>query len=185
MKKLALAHPPRLEEVARRAATLGWHFTDEFPADSDCPYEAIWTLPESGTEVHYIVDDIAGASLFTFRSDASPELEATLIKRFACRSLDQALSSAEQATDPTLQIEAAAMIAVLGPEAFDPRCHAAIAHLMSAADPRVRLRAVVAAAVLGWREFIPQIKGIAASDNTDYVRWRATDVLAAFARSGL
>ena len=51
-------------EVARRAATLGWHFTDEFPADSDCPYEAIWTLPESGTEVHYIVDDIAGASFF-------------------------------------------------------------------------------------------------------------------------
>jgi HEAT repeat protein len=77
------------------------------------------------------------------------------------------------------------MIAVLGPEQFEARCHAAVAHLMSAADPRVRLRAVVAAAALGWREFIPQIKGIAVSDSTDYVRWRATDVLAAFSRTGL
>jgi hypothetical protein len=184
MKKLALARPPELKEIARRAATLGWHFTDEFPADSDCPYEAVWTLP-SGAEVHYIVDDIAGTSFFTFRSDASPELEAILVKRFACRSLEQALASAEQATDPARQTEAAAMIAVLGPEGFEPRCHAAIARLMSTADPRVRLRAVVAAAALGWREFVPQIKDIAANDTTDYVRWRAKDVLEAFSRSGL
>jgi len=183
MRKLALSHPPDLKEIARRAATLGWHFTDEFPADSDCPYEAVWTLP-SGAEVHYIVDDIAGTSFFTFRSDAGPELEATLVKRFACRSLEQALASAEQATDPARRSEAVAMLGVLGPDDFEPRCHAAIARLMSSADPRVRLRAVVAAAALGWQEFVPQIKGIAAGDTTDYVRWRAKDVLKAFSGNG-
>lgn len=182
MKKLALAYPLGLDEVARRAASLGWLFEEEFPADAECPYEAVWSVPTAGAQVHYIEDYIAGSAWFAFDADTSSNLEHLLVEHFVGRTLEQALDSAQQAADPADQINAAAMLAVLGPDNADPRCFAALVRLMQAPDAQVRLRSIVAAASLAWPEFIPVLSEIASQDPEDFVRWRATDTLEAFAR---
>ena len=185
--KLAIESDDPQFRTFRVAQQGGWIHQQTLPADAENALEIIWRHAQAPVELRFIQDDIAGQAYLALAGAALAvvAVEAGLRSSLPLTDLAEVLSRNRRAlpgemTDHLSKLPG--LLAVLGPDVYDPAVMHAVADLLESSNANVRLRTLTAMARLGWPELRPLVTAVAHADEQDFVRWRAADLLLAYDR---
>lgn len=177
--RLALAPPATRESVGTALIRLNWVLQVLVEDDPDEPYEEVWSNRAETAILHYVEDDILGASYLLLEAEEATELTdvITLVEE----RLD--ILSPADALDWTMTAESTdeklLAIAYLGASAGRPDAATTqqIDALLQDPDAAVRRAAVVAASYVTHPEVDRALQRTAAGDSDAEIRAAAQHIL--------
>lgn len=176
------------DDVAAFADRLGWPLAYETARNKNegLDGQMIWQSP-AGVSLHYVVDATSGIGYITL---AGPDQET--VEGFTAQALEvldpwqltELFQEYDRATDLAARGKLTLRLGLAASPEFSEACFRRIGLSLSDSDPGIRLAGLWAASYTGYQEFVPAVRRVAEEASEEWLRTRASSIVAAFEEVG-
>jgi hypothetical protein len=176
------------DDVAAFADRLGWPLAHETTRNQNegLDGQMIWQSP-AGVSLHYVVDATSGIGYITLAGPDQKTVEdftAQALEALDPWQLTELFHEYDRATEVAERGKLTLRLGLAAPPEFTEGCFRRIASSLSDSDPRIRLAGLWAASYTGYQAFVPVVRRVAEEDSEEWLRTRASSIVAAFDEVG-